>query len=255
MSEKPNGIWKLARWAHTKSHLPPPLPQFPDLHTSRELANTFEEKERAFRENFFPPPPEADLSDIDGYVYPPPLPSQSLLTIQEVESAIRRPKPTKAPGLTGIPHLILQKSLEITAEPITELSQACILRGYHPLVFKKARTVALRKLGGERDYTRVGSYRPVALLESLGKALERIIADRLSSIAEEYHLLPKFQMGGRPKRDTITALDLLTEQVHTVWNSGSQWVATMLCLDITGAYDFASHPRLLHILRHLGIPT
>jgi hypothetical protein len=74
----------------------------------------------------------------------------------------------------------------------------------------------------------------MALLESLGKALERIIIDRLSSIAEEYHLLLKFQMGGRPKRDTITTLDLLTEQVHTIWNSGSQWVATMLCFDITG---------------------
>ena len=254
-TEKPNGIWKLAKWARTKSHLPPPLPQFPDLNTPEGVATTFEEKEQAFRAKFFPPPPEADLSDIEGYVYSPPLPSQSLLTVEEVENAIRRPKPTKALGLTGIPHSVLQKSLKVTAGPITGLFQACISCGYHPLAFKKARTVALRKQGGERDYRKVGSYRPVALLESLGKALERIVADRLSSLAEEHSLLPKFQMGERPKRDTITALDLLIEQIHTVWNSGSQWVATMLCLDITGAYNFASYPRLLHILRRLRIPT
>ena len=124
---------------------------------------------------------------------------------------------------------------------------------YHPLNFKKAPTVTLKKVGGNRDYTQVASYRPVALLETLEKALERIVADRLTALAEEHCLLPKFQMEGRPKRDTITALDLLTEQVHTIWNSGSQWEASMLCLDIAGAYDFASHPRLLHILRRLGI--
>jgi hypothetical protein len=95
----------------------------------------------------------------------------------------------------------------------------------------------------------------VALLESLGKALERIIADRLTSLAEKHHLLLEFQMGGRTKRDTITALDLLTEQIHTIWNCGNQWVASMLCLDVAGAYDNASHPRLLHILQRLGIPT
>ena len=29
----------------------------------------------------------------------------------------------------------------------------------------------------------------------------------------------------------------------------------MLCLDITGAFDHVSHPRLLHILRRCGIPS
>ena len=62
-------------------------------------------------------------------------------------------------------------------------------------------------------------------------------------------------MGARSKRDTITALDLLTEQIHTVWNCGNQWVASMLSLDMAGAFDNASHPRLLHILRRLGIPN
>ena len=113
----------------------------------------------------------------------------------------------------------------------------------------------MRKPGKDKDYTKVGSYRPIALLESLGKALERIIASRLTTLAENYNLLPKFQMSARTKRDTITALDLLTEQIHTIWNCGNQWVASMLCLDMAGAFDNASHPRLLHILRRLGIPT
>lgn len=254
-SEKPNGIWRLAKWARTKNHLPPLVPQFLDLHTSNGLATTFEEKEQAFRAKFFPLPPDAGLTDIEGYVYPQQLPGQDQLTVEEIKRAIRLLKASRTPGLTGIPHLILQRSLEVTAVPITELFQACISLGYYLLEFKKARTVALRKQGGNRDYTQVASYRPVALLETLGKALERIVAERLTSLAEEHKLLLEFQMGSCPKRDTITALDLLTEQIHTIWNSGSQWVASMLCLDIAGAYDYASHSCLLHILRWLGIPS
>ena len=62
-------------------------------------------------------------------------------------------------------------------------------------------------------------------------------------------------MGGRRQRNTLTALELLTEQTHTIWNCGNQWVASLLSLDISGAYDNAAHPRLLHNLRRLRVPT
>ena len=41
-----SGIWRLAKWARTKSHLPPPIPQCPTLVTPEgQLATSFEEKE------------------------------------------------------------------------------------------------------------------------------------------------------------------------------------------------------------------
>jgi hypothetical protein len=48
---------------------PPPIPQCPSLVTPNGLATTFEEKEQAFRTKFFPPPPDTDLDDIEGYTY------------------------------------------------------------------------------------------------------------------------------------------------------------------------------------------
>ena len=80
--------------------------------------------------------------------------------------------------------------------------------------------IALQKLGKD-DYTLPGSYQPIALLECLGKALERIIATKLAALAELYELLPQYQMGARRQRGTLTTLELLTEQIHTVWNSGN----------------------------------
>jgi hypothetical protein len=46
---------------------------------------------------------------------------------------------------------------------------------------------------------------------------------------------------------------LLTEQIHTVWGTGKN-VATLLSLDISGAFDTVNSTRLLDILRKKGFP-
>jgi hypothetical protein len=176
VAESPNGIWKLAKWACTRSHLPPAIPQCPSLVTPNRLATTFEEKEQAFCTKFFSPSPDVDLDDIEGYTYLQQLPDQGQLTMDKTKTAILCSKPLKAPGITGILHLIIQESIEVTLQTITYLFQACITLGYHPLEFKKACTIVLKKQGKDKDYTKAGSYCLIALLESLGKALERIVA-------------------------------------------------------------------------------
>jgi len=122
-----------------------------------------------------------------------------------------------------------------------------------PQPFRTANTVVLRK-PGKPDYSQAKAYRPIALLDTLGKALEKAVAIRITGIAESFDLLPRHQMGARAGRDTLTALELLIEQTHTVWNSGPRWVASLLSLDMAGAFNNASHPRLLHILRSKGLP-
>ena len=42
---------------------------------------------------------------------------------------------------------------------------------------------------GKADYLFPGSYRPIALENTLSKILERVIADRIVDMAEEYALL------------------------------------------------------------------
>ena len=61
-------------------------------------------------------------------------------------------------------------------------------------------------------------------------------------------------MGARQHRSTATALSLLTHTVHTVWKEHPKYIASMLSLDLSGAFDRISHPGLLQILRDLGGP-
>ncbi len=59
------------------------------------------------------------------------------------------------------------------------------------------------------------AWRPIALLNTVGKLIEAAAAKRLRDAAEAHALLPDFQMGARLGRSTETALELLTEQIHT----------------------------------------
>lgn len=49
-------------------------------------------------------------------------------------------------------------------------------------------------------------------------------------------------------------MELLVEQVRTIWHNSKTKVATLLSLDIAGAFNNVSYLRLLHDLRAKGIP-
>ena len=65
---------------------------------------------------------------------------------------------------------------------------ASLRNGYHPYEWKKAITLALRKLG-KADYIIPKAYRLIALLNTLGKLLKFILARRLLTLVEAYRLL------------------------------------------------------------------
>ena len=104
-------------------------------------------------------------------------------------------------------------------------------------------------------YANPKMYRPIALLSTLGKVLEKLYAQRIEAIAEERKLLPCQQMGARKKRSTESVLETLTNSIHTVFGCGKQNVALLLLLDVARAFPNVSYPRLLHNLRMKGIPA
>jgi hypothetical protein len=112
--------------------------------------------------------------------------------------------------------------------------------------------VVLKK-PGKGSYEDPGAWRPIALLSTLSKVIEAATARRIQDLAEQNQLLPDSQMGARRGRSVETALELLTEQIHTVWSTGRN-VATMLSLDISGAFDTVNMTRLLDTLRKKRIP-
>ena len=204
------------------------------------------------RKRFFPAEPEADLSDIEEYQYPQAAESAPLVSVEDVKSVLARIKPFNAPGQDGIPNGFLKALGEPFIKTMVTLTQACWDTAYYPIRFRKARTVALRKPGKD-SYTQPKAWRPIALLSTVGKVIEAVTARHLRRLAEQYHMLPAHQMGARKNRSTETALDLIVNQIHTIWQSGN-YAASLLALDISGAFDRVVRKRLIHILRAKGVP-
>ena len=172
--------------------------------------------------------------------------------MEEVRSILQSVKPDKCPGIDEIPNRLLKAIGEPFIQSMQSLITAVNSTSYFPERFRTARTIVLRK-PSKPDYSDPGAWRPIALLSTIGKIIETITARRLSALAEQAGLLPDTQMGNRKNRSTDTALDLLLEQIYTVWQAKDQ-VATVLSLDIAGAFDTVNHIRLLDNLRKKQVP-
>ena len=247
------GIWKIAKWAREKSMLPREVPKLSTLSKGGRIAESFDEKVLMFKDTFFPPPPTADLSDIQGFTYPEPEESLMVISADEIAKAIARVKADKAPGPDGIPNRMLKALGTTLVERLLPIFNACATFAYHPRAFKEATTIVLKK-SAKGDYTDFKTYRPIALLNTMSKTLEFIMANKITFLAENKGLLPESQMSARRDRGTESALELLVEQIHTIWNQGGNRVASILCLDVAGAFDNVSHQRLIHNLRKRKIP-
>ncbi len=245
-------IWRLAKWAKSKSFLPPALPSMPTLTTPQGPATTPEAKCEALKARFFPPIPAADLSDIPDFQYPAEKFLSTTISIEEIASALCKARPHKAPGPDDIPIFFLKLLGRPLLEYLQPLFQACLHLSYHPIHFKQSSTAVLRK-PGKGDYSAPAAWRPIALLNTLGKVLEAVVASRITALSEEHGLLPPQQMGARPGRSTDTALDMLLQQIHAAWQKDNG-VVSLLSLDMSGAYDRVVPSRLLHNLRKRCLP-
>lgn len=121
-----------------------------------------------------------------------------------------------------------------------------ITTGYCPKHFRESIIISLRK-PNKPHYSIPKAYRPIALLNTMGKVMESIIATRLSFATETHNLLPRSHFGGRRGTSSEHALHFIMERIHSAW--AAKKVATLLLLDATGVFDNVSHPRLFHNLR------
>jgi hypothetical protein len=95
-------------------------------------------------------------------------------------------------------------------------------------------------------------YRPISLLNTLGKLLEAVMARRLSYLAEKHSLLPNSQFGGRPGRTTELALLVLSSAIDQAWYKHK--VVTLIAFDLKGAFNGVNKVGLDASLRARRIP-
>ena len=232
------------------------VPRIPTIKTRDNNGNTLEindnkDKANIFSKTFFPPPPALQEGDEAIHEYPAPLPEPPPPDKDQLAKVIRKLAPYKAPGPDGIPNIVLQKCYELLADYLLHLYRAILTLGEYFDPWREFTTVVLRK-PDKPNYELPKAYRPIALISTLAKVLTALVADNISKLVEQHNLLPKTHFGGRPGRTTTDAIHYLVHKVKSAWANNQ--VASILFLDVEGAFPNAVTDKLIHNLKKRRIP-
>jgi hypothetical protein len=184
----------------------------------------------------------------------PSAPTAALPFPEVTESAIQQSilqAGNTAPGIDEIPTCILKVAWTLIKDLVIQLFQGCLRLGYHPKCFRQA-VLAIIQKPKKKDRSSPRSYRPIALLSVLGKGLERLIARQMSWIAVTHKVLASQQFGALPLRSAVDLTTCLTHDIEEALNKGL--TATLLTLDVKGAFDTVLPGRLVNRLREQGWP-
>jgi ribonuclease HI len=242
-----SAVFKAVRWLKSPGAFQPP-----PLQVDNVVYETQMDKANALRQATLERRTAGDdIINAWTPVSPPRLiPFSAGVSLDEAQCATIQTGNT-SPGSDNITVNLLQAVWHIIGTHVRRLFKGCLSAGHHPKPFKQAEVVMIAK-PGRRDLTEPRAWRPISLLSCLGKGLERLIARRLAWAAVHYSVLHPQQAGALPKR---SATDLVTALIHDIEEAfARKKVATLVTMDVQGAFDTVMRNRLVLRLREQGWP-
>lgn len=166
----------------------------------------------------------------------------------EVRSTILSLKNSSATGWDDLPSKLYKSGVDALCAPITAICNSCFNEGVFPDALKRSVVIPIFKTG-ERDD--IANYRPISLLPTLSKIIEKLINKRLKNYLESNNLLSENQYGFRDQKSTTDAIQRVISKI--VSNLDSNRKALAIFLDLAKAFDTVSIPILLKKLENIGI--
>ena len=170
---------------------------------------------------------------------------------KELWDALRPTTNSSAPGPDHIMwrHLKLALSIPETDDTLTTLFNKVCFTGTWPSHFKDSVSVIIPK-PNKPDYSIPKAYRPIALLNTIGKLLTKILANRLQHNAAQFGLLHRDQFRGIQGHSTIDVGLILTDFISEHRERG--WHTSVCAIDIAQFFPSLSHAVTGRILERLG---
>ena len=133
-------------------------------------------------------------------------------------------------------------------EPLTILFNKSLTEGIFPEIMKKADVIPLYKA---KDNQETNNYRPISLLLTISKLLEKIMYKRTYCFLEDSNQIYKSQYGFRTAHSCENAISELVSEIIKGKQDGMYTLAVFL--DLSKAFDSLEHEVLLSKLYKYGI--
>lgn len=166
----------------------------------------------------------------------------------EVQTAINELKTDGGAGLDGIENRFLKLVAHIIMYPLADLFNLSLSTCELPAIFKSSRIIPLHKGG---DVLNLDNYRPISIICSTAKILEKLVYNQLSQYIATNNILSEFQSGFRPNHSTTTALLKLTNDIYS--SAGKGQLTGAIFIDLSKAFDLVDRYLLLDKLYAIGL--
>ena len=176
----------------------------------------------------------------------------SLILSPTCNQAIRKivsKLPSKASSShDNISYVLLKEIIDPLSQVLVEVFNRSMTQGEFPMIMKLAEVVPLYK--GKEHYLET-NYRPISLLTTISKILEKIIYQRVYSFLQNIGQLYENQYGFRANHSCEHAIGQVISTI--VKGLENKQYAACILLDLSKAFDTIEHNILLQKLESYGI--
>eukprot|EP00971_Amphidinium_carterae_P345766 6486892-Amphidinium_carterae.1 len=155
-----------------------------------------------------------------------------LFTVAEVQQALSTGKSHRAPGRSGLVHELWRYAGRRMEVHLSILFNQMALTG--DIVDEFAHAVVIPICKPSKPATSPASYRPISLLDVLGKTFERMLLHRLQAECRPIH---HAHHGFASGLSCETAVAAMTHHIQQQMTSGTNTRVGILKLDLKSAFD------------------
>ncbi|GBL86773.1 hypothetical protein AVEN_96013-1 [Araneus ventricosus] len=222
-----------------------PSENFIGVNPNNDPNNTIEDKINYLMDNFFPNPSSEDNLD---YI---PIIGTEPMVLEDIEMVINALKGGKAPDLDRIDFRMRRAVFIHDKEFTLDLINICFKFNYFPEHLRNAKVFFLLK--DDKDPGLCTSYRPVCLLPTLGKIIERLFLLQLNKWLDRNNIIHhNIFHGFREGKSCDLAIHDLIETIKI--GMPSEHLA-LVSLDIKSVFDTMNWPVLFKTLESYGFPA